>query len=94
MDRAVKTIEEFDKMVEAYTWLKSLPHERLAEIPEEEREYFEFLWRKLRETDMYAFFPINLPEDTLERLRGISSFGRKYEEVKWFIEGVNGKIKD
>ncbi|MHA1748907.1 MAG: hypothetical protein ACTSYF_09750 [Promethearchaeota archaeon] len=87
----VKTIEEFDKLLKAYTWLKSLPHERLSDIPEGQHEYFEFLWHKLRETDMYAFFPINLPEDTLERLKGISSFGRKYEEIKGFINGMNGK---
>jgi len=85
----VKTIEEFDKLLEAYTWLKSLPHERLADIPEEQREYFEFLWHKLSETDTYAFLPINLPDDTLERFKGISNFGRKYEEVKWFIDGMN-----
>jgi len=21
-------------------------------------------------------------------------FGRKYEEVKWFIDGMNGKVRD
>lgn len=92
-EKEVRTIEEFDKMFEAYNWLKSLPYERLLEIPEEHQEYFKFLWKNLNDKEnLYAFFPINFPEDTLERLKRISSFGRKFYEVKWFIDSFNANI--
>ncbi|HEC76889.1 MAG TPA: hypothetical protein ENI33_06505 [Thermoplasmatales archaeon] len=82
----IKTVEDFDKLVESWEWLKSLEPKRRAELPKKYRNLIENNKEVL--INLTVFYPIMLPKSFLEKIKGISKFGKKYHELEWFIEGL------